>query len=69
MKRAAAFLLALALMLSGPLAAKQDDDRLDPLFDRLIAAPPPVRPYAAGTWGPAEADALVTACDGAWNNP
>jgi glucose-6-phosphate 1-dehydrogenase len=39
------------------------------LFDRLIAAPPPVRPYAAGTWGPAEADRLATSCDGAWNNP
>jgi glucose-6-phosphate 1-dehydrogenase len=39
------------------------------LFDRLIAAPPPVRPYAAGTWGPVEADELATACDGAWNNP
>lgn len=39
------------------------------LFDRLIASPPPVRPYAAGTWGPAEADTLATSCDGAWNNP
>lgn len=39
------------------------------LFDRLIAARPPVRPYAAGTWGPAEADELATACDGGWNNP
>lgn len=39
------------------------------LFDRLIAAPPPVRAYAAGTWGPVEADELATACDGAWHNP
>lgn len=39
------------------------------LFDRVIAAPPTVRSYAAGTWGPAEADGLVTACDGSWNNP
>jgi glucose-6-phosphate 1-dehydrogenase len=39
------------------------------LFERLIASPPPVRPYAAGTWGPAEADELCTQCGGAWNNP
>lgn len=38
------------------------------VIDRLIAVPP-VRPYAAGTWGPAEADELAAACDGVWNNP
>ncbi len=39
------------------------------LLDSLIAAPPPVLPYAAGTWGPAQADDLAAACNGAWNNP
>ena len=29
---------------------------------------PPARPYAPGTWGPAEADALIAA-DGGWYNP
>jgi glucose-6-phosphate 1-dehydrogenase len=29
------------------------------LFTPLLEAPPPVLPYAAGTWGPAEADALA----------
>ncbi len=52
MKRAAAFSLALALMLSGPLAAKQDDDRMDPLFDRLLAARDPAEARVAeqGIW-------------------
>lgn len=36
----------------------------------LIKSPPPVRPYAAGTWGPPEADQLaVRTCDGTWSNP
>jgi glucose-6-phosphate 1-dehydrogenase len=34
----------------------------------LIDSPPPVRPYAPGTWGPAEADALV-ADHGGWRDP
>ncbi len=34
----------------------------------LLAAPPPVHPYAKGTWGPAAADALV-AGSGRWHGP
>ena len=34
----------------------------------LLDAPPPVHPYAPGTWGPAEADALV-AGHGRWHTP
>jgi glucose-6-phosphate 1-dehydrogenase len=34
----------------------------------LIAAPPPVHPYAPGSWGPEAADAL-TAADGGWYGP
>jgi glucose-6-phosphate 1-dehydrogenase len=33
-----------------------------------LDAPPPVRPYARGSWGPAEADAL-TAGHGGWHEP
>ena len=33
-----------------------------------LDAPPPVRPYERGTWGPAEADAL-TAGHGGWHEP
>jgi glucose-6-phosphate 1-dehydrogenase len=34
----------------------------------LLDDPPPVRPYAPGSWGPAEADALV-ADHGGWREP
>jgi glucose-6-phosphate 1-dehydrogenase len=34
----------------------------------LLDAPPPVHPYAPGTWGPAEADRL-TADVGGWHDP
>jgi len=34
----------------------------------LLDAPPPVQPYAPGSWGPAEADALV-AGHGRWHGP
>ena len=34
----------------------------------LIDAPPPVHPYAKGTWGPAEADRLI-AGHGRWHEP
>jgi glucose-6-phosphate 1-dehydrogenase len=34
----------------------------------LLDSPPPVHPYAKGTWGPAEADALV-AGHGRWQTP
>ncbi|OLT53125.1 glucose-6-phosphate dehydrogenase [Cellulosimicrobium sp. CUA-896] len=34
----------------------------------LLDAPPPVHPYAPGSWGPAEAD-VVTAGSGGWRTP
>ncbi len=38
------------------------------IMQPLIDAPPPVHPYAPGSWGPAEADALV-AGHGRWHEP
>jgi glucose-6-phosphate 1-dehydrogenase len=34
----------------------------------LLDSPPEVKPYAPGSWGPSEADALVRSCDG-WHGP
>ena len=34
------------------------------IMQPLIAAPPPIEPYAPGTWGPARADALVAGYGG-----
>jgi glucose-6-phosphate 1-dehydrogenase len=34
----------------------------------LLDAPPPVQPYAPGTWGPAAANDLVDA-HGGWRGP
>ncbi len=36
------------------------------LYDPLLSSPPPVRPYAAGSWGPAEADDLLHAWGSEW---
>ena len=38
------------------------------VMEPLVDAPPPVHPYAKGTWGPAEADRLV-AGHGRWHEP
>ena len=38
------------------------------IMSRLITEPPPVHPYAPGTWGPAAADALVSEYGG-WRKP
>jgi glucose-6-phosphate 1-dehydrogenase len=38
------------------------------IFEPLLNAPPPVHPYAPGTWGPAAGDALVNGY-GAWHGP
>jgi glucose-6-phosphate 1-dehydrogenase len=38
------------------------------IMQPLLDAPPPVNPYAQGTWGPAEADKLVSA-HGGWHGP
>jgi glucose-6-phosphate 1-dehydrogenase len=38
------------------------------IMQPLIEAPPPVQPYAPGTWGPEAADRLVAA-DGGWYGP
>jgi glucose-6-phosphate 1-dehydrogenase len=38
------------------------------IMQPLLDAPPPVQPYAPGTWGPKEADALV-AGHGRWHEP
>jgi len=38
------------------------------IFQSLLDSPPPVHPYAPGSWGPAEADRLV-AHYGGWHGP
>jgi glucose-6-phosphate 1-dehydrogenase len=38
------------------------------IFEPLLKDPPPVHPYAQGTWGPPEADKLV-AHYGGWHGP
>jgi glucose-6-phosphate 1-dehydrogenase len=38
------------------------------IFEPLLDAPPPVHPYAPGTWGPAAGDALVNGF-GSWHGP
>jgi glucose-6-phosphate 1-dehydrogenase len=38
------------------------------VFQPLIDSPPPVQPYAPGTWGPGDADRLL-AGHGAWHEP
>ena len=39
------------------------------LYGPLLEQRPPTRPYAAGSWGPAEADALLAAAGHAWHTP
>jgi glucose-6-phosphate 1-dehydrogenase len=38
------------------------------IVDPVLKDPPPVHEYEPGTWGPAEADKLVTS-HGGWRNP
>ncbi len=38
------------------------------LYDPLLRLRPPVRPYAAGCWGPPEADALLSEWGTTWTN-
>jgi glucose-6-phosphate 1-dehydrogenase len=38
------------------------------IFEPLLTAPPPVHPYAPGSWGPKEAERLVAGY-GAWHGP
>ena len=39
------------------------------IFQPLIDSPPPVHAYAPGTWGPAEADELLSGHGGRWHGP
>ncbi|HZY70666.1 MAG TPA: glucose-6-phosphate dehydrogenase [Thermoplasmata archaeon] len=39
------------------------------LYDRLLAAPPAVQPYAAGSWGPDAAQRLIGADEETWSQP
>jgi glucose-6-phosphate 1-dehydrogenase len=38
------------------------------IMQPLLEAPPPVQPYAQGSWGPPEADRLM-AGHGRWHSP
>jgi glucose-6-phosphate 1-dehydrogenase len=43
---------------------------ITPILDSWAAEPPPAFPnYAAGTWGPTEANAIVAGCPGGWRHP
>ncbi|MBP7660408.1 MAG: glucose-6-phosphate dehydrogenase, partial [Burkholderiaceae bacterium] len=38
------------------------------VLEPVLSNHPPALPYAVGSWGPAQADALIAA-DGGWHNP
>jgi glucose-6-phosphate 1-dehydrogenase len=38
------------------------------VYDPVLAHPPPLRPYASGTWGPGEADRLPGELGHSWSN-
>ena len=62
-------LLSDAMIGDGALFSTQDAvEAAWKVVDAVLVDHPPARPYAPGTWGPAEADALFTA-DGGWHNP
>ena len=62
-------LLADAMAGNGALFTGQDAvEAAWTVVDRVLVDHRPCVPYAPGTWGPAEADALI-APDGAWHNP
>jgi glucose-6-phosphate 1-dehydrogenase len=42
---------------------------VQPLIDGFERGAVPLATYAAGTWGPAEADALIAGSDDAWRTP
>lgn len=51
------------------LFARQDEvETAWSIVDSLLREPPPVKPYAQGTWGPAEADRMGAAIGG-WSRP
>jgi glucose-6-phosphate 1-dehydrogenase len=51
------------------LFARQDSvEETWRIFEPLLNAPPPVHPYAPGSWGPEEAKRLVAGY-GAWHGP
>jgi glucose-6-phosphate 1-dehydrogenase len=62
-------LLHAALRGDGTRFTRQDGvDETWRIMQPLLDAPPPVHPYAPGSWGPAEADRL-TADHGGWHTP
>jgi glucose-6-phosphate 1-dehydrogenase len=59
---------ATLFMRSDELAAAWDF--VTPILEAWQAGPSPAVPhYAAGTWGPAEADRLTDGCPGGWRHP
>ena len=53
----------------GLLFAREDGvEQAWRVVDRVLTNHSPVIPYARGSWGPAEADKLITR-DGGWHNP
>jgi len=62
-------LLSAALNGDQLLFARQDEvEAAWRIVDPLLADPPRLEPYAAGSWGPASANALV-APHGRWHDP
>ena len=53
----------------GLLFAREDGvEQAWRVVDRVLTKHSPVIPYAPGTWGPTEADRLITH-DGGWHDP
>ena len=62
-------LLGDAIRGEGLLFAREDGvEQAWRVVDRVLAKHSPAIPYEPGSWGPAEADALITR-DGGWHNP
>lgn len=62
-------LLGDAMEGNGALFTRQDSVEASwAVLDKVLKAPPPVRPYKPGSWGPDEANALIGA-DGGWHTP
>jgi glucose-6-phosphate 1-dehydrogenase len=52
------------------LFARQDTVECEwRIVQPVLDAPPPVHPYAPGSWGPPEADALIASTGGTWDPP
>ena len=62
-------LLSDAMAGNGALFTREDAvEAAWAVVDPILVVHPKAQPYEPGTWGPAQADALIAA-DGNWHNP